>query len=91
MVGKIKYIHEPDDLQCGQAVLAMLTGVSVEKVAGELENEIKDSVKQYVPNVEISNVSVLRPDEDPHSLYLAMTLVFHKGKNEEYKQMVIKL
>ena len=56
-----------------------------------VENEIKESVKRYVPNVEISDVSVIRPNEDPHALYLAMTFVFHKGKKEEYKQMVIKL
>lgn len=31
----IKYIHEPDDLQCGQAVLAMLTGIDVTKIAEE--------------------------------------------------------
>ena len=56
-----------------------------------VENEIKENVKRYVPNVEISDVSVIMPDEDPNALYLAMTFVFHKGKKEEYKQMVIKL
>ncbi len=46
MIKEIKYIHEPDDLQCGQAVLAMLTGVSVEKVAGELENERETNLRE---------------------------------------------
>ena len=31
----IKHIYEPDDLQCGQAVLAMLTGIDVVKIAEE--------------------------------------------------------
>ena len=35
----IAYIHEPTDLQCGQAVLAMLLDVSVENVCKELKNE----------------------------------------------------
>ena len=35
----INYIHEPTDLQCGQAVLAMMTGVSAGDVCGELEND----------------------------------------------------
>lgn len=70
-----KYLFENND------------GLSWESV----ENEIKESVKRYVPNVEISDVSVLRPEEEPNSLYLAMTFVFHKGKKEEYKQMVIRL
>ena len=34
----IKYIHEPTDLQCGQAVLAMLSGKTAEKICEELQN-----------------------------------------------------
>ena len=33
---KIKYIHEPNDLQCGQAVLAMLTGVDINRIIEDL-------------------------------------------------------
>ena len=29
---KIIYIHEPTPLQCGQAVLAMLTGKTVDEI-----------------------------------------------------------
>ena len=29
---KIEYIHEPTDLQCGQAVIAMAAGVTVDEV-----------------------------------------------------------
>jgi len=36
---KIKYIHEPTDLQCGQAVLAMITGIDVCEICRELNNE----------------------------------------------------
>ncbi|MGN0650681.1 MAG: hypothetical protein ACI4KM_09620 [Oscillospiraceae bacterium] len=35
----ITYIHEPTDLQCGQAVLAMLLGVTPEAICGYLQNE----------------------------------------------------
>lgn len=34
----IIYVHEPDDLQCGQAVLAMITGKDVLDTANELDN-----------------------------------------------------
>lgn len=34
----ITYVHEPDSLQCGQAVLAMITGTDVRKVAEILDN-----------------------------------------------------
>ncbi|MBQ5329646.1 MAG: hypothetical protein J6F31_00170 [Oscillospiraceae bacterium] len=33
------FVHEPTDLQCGQAVLAMLTDIPVEQVCAELSNE----------------------------------------------------
>ena len=34
-VEKVDYIHEPTDLQCGQAVLAMVTGLTVRQVVEE--------------------------------------------------------
>lgn len=42
----ITYIHEPDDLRCGQAVLAMLTGIDVEQVSGELDNFRETDLKE---------------------------------------------
>ena len=35
----IVFVHEPTDLQCGQAVLAMITGIDVGEVCRELGNE----------------------------------------------------
>ena len=43
---EIEYVHEPTDLQCGQAVLAMLTGVSVEQIAEELNNDRETTLKE---------------------------------------------
>lgn len=40
------YIHEPTDLQCGQAVLAMLLGVSVESICEELHNERETTFRE---------------------------------------------
>ena len=45
-MSRILYIHEPDDLQCGQAVLAMITGVDVEKVSEELQNDRETNLKE---------------------------------------------
>ena len=42
----MKYIHEPTDLQCGQAVLAMLTGLTAEQVATELNNDRETNLKE---------------------------------------------
>lgn len=42
----IKYIHEPTDLQCGQAVLAMVTKIPVGEVITELENERETTLKE---------------------------------------------
>ena len=42
----ITYIHEPDDLRCGQAVLAMLTKIDVEAVSAELDNFRETDLKE---------------------------------------------
>ncbi len=50
----ITYVHEPTDLQCGQAVLAMITGTGVATVCEELNNdretklsEMKDYLQKH--------------------------------------------
>lgn len=42
----ITYIHEPTDLQCGQAVLAMVLGISAEQVVSDLNNERETTLKE---------------------------------------------
>lgn len=42
----IEYIHEPTDLQCGQAVLAMLTGKSVDDIINFLDNDRETTLKE---------------------------------------------
>lgn len=36
---KINYIHEPTDLQCGQAVLAMITGMPIDQIILDSKTE----------------------------------------------------
>ena len=40
-----KHIYEPDPLQCGQAVLAMLAGVTVDEIIAFLDNERETDLK----------------------------------------------
>lgn len=42
----ISYVHEPTDLQCGQAVLAMITGNDVREVCRELDNERETTLNE---------------------------------------------
>ena len=42
----MNYIHEPDPLQCGQAVLAMLCGITVDEVVRELSNPRETTLAQ---------------------------------------------
>ena len=42
----ITYIREPTELQCGQAVLAMATGLSAEKVVRELKNDRETDLRE---------------------------------------------
>lgn len=43
---KINYIHEPTDLQCGQAVLAMLLGTTPEQICEILHNERETNLRE---------------------------------------------
>ncbi len=42
----INYIHEPTDLQCGQAVLAMLLGTSAEHICEYLGNHRETDLRE---------------------------------------------
>ena len=42
----IDYIHEPTDLQCGQAVLAMLLGTSAEQICIYLDNDRETDLRE---------------------------------------------
>lgn len=42
----IKYIHEPTELQCGQAVLAMLGGTTVEEILTLVGTDRETNLKQ---------------------------------------------
>lgn len=42
----INYIHEPTDLQCGQAVLAMLLGTTAEQICELLKNECETNFQE---------------------------------------------
>ena len=43
---KIEYIHEPTDLQCGQAVLAMVLRKSVDEIIAFLGNDRETDLKE---------------------------------------------
>ncbi len=79
MIKDIKYIHEPDDLQCGQAVLAMITGVPVERVAAELDNfrettlkEMKDYLCSYGFRVSNERIQAESREELPELCFLSL-------------------
>ena len=46
LTDKPKYIKEPTDLQCGQAVLAMLTDKTVEQIIKECGTDKETTLKQ---------------------------------------------
>ena len=43
---EISYIHEPTDLQCGQAVLAMILGDTAENICELLHNERETTFRE---------------------------------------------
>lgn len=76
---KINYIHEPDDLQCGQAVLAMITGVSAEEIAILLDNhkettlkEMKDTLRKFGFSVDDERIQVSDKSQLPPLCFLSL-------------------
>lgn len=43
---KIRYIHEPTDLQCGQAVLAMALNKTVDEIIEYLGNDLRNNFER---------------------------------------------
>ena len=75
----IEYIHEPDDLQCGQAVLAMLTGIPVTEVCRILGNEretilreMKDFLRSRGFSISDQRVQVTEREELPELCLLSL-------------------
>ncbi len=76
---EIKHIFEPTPLQCGQAVLAMLTGISAERVVKILKNEKETNLKEMVSFLENngfcvskSRVAVRDKSELPRLCFLSL-------------------
>ena len=75
----IQYIHEPTELQCGQAVLAMVTGLTVEQVCRELGNdretnlrEMKSFLRSHDVWVAEERIPVMRKEELPALCLLSL-------------------
>ena len=79
LVESVKHIYEPNPLACGQAVLAMLSGVSVEEifklVGTEKETTLKD-MKMALKTLEISfkdnRVEVTNKEDLPRVAMLSL-------------------
>ena len=76
---KINYIHEPTDLQCGQAVLAMIIGTTAEAVCKLLDNdretnlrEMKDTLRNFGFTVSDERVAVQKKAELPPLCMLSL-------------------
>ena len=75
----INYIHEPTDLQCGQAVLAMVLGAPVGQVSAELDNyketnlkEMKSYLREHGAWVSDKRVQVREKSELPPLCMLSL-------------------
>lgn len=57
---EIKHIFEPTPLQCGQAVLAMLSGKKVAEITEFLGNERETDLKEMFKTLEFYGISFKR-------------------------------
>lgn len=75
----IRYIHEPTDLQCGQAVLAMLLETTPEYICRLLNNdretdlkEMKQMLRSHGFTVSDQRKQIFSKDELPHLALLSL-------------------
>ncbi len=75
----IRYIHEPTDLQCGQAVLAMVLGMSADEIVRFLDNdretdlkEMKSTLRHFGAWVSDQRVEVTEKEQLPKICMLSL-------------------
>lgn len=62
----IKFIHEPTDLQCGQAVLAMITGIDVSDVCSQLRNDRETRLSEMREYLKAHGFTMKEPRKEAH-------------------------
>ena len=60
LVENVSYVHEPTDLQCGQAVLAMLSGLDVEKIIEMCGTDRETNLKQMLAVLDALKIEYIR-------------------------------
>lgn len=55
----IKHIFEPTPLQCGQAVLAMITGKTVKEIIDDCQNEKETTYNQMVSVLNNNGIDII--------------------------------
>lgn len=78
---KIRYIHEPTDLQCGQAVLAMALNKTVDEIIEYLGNErettlkeMKITLREFGVNISDERYLVIDRNELPEMCLLSLEM-----------------
>ena len=76
---QIEFIHEPTDLQCGQAVLAMVLQKPVEEIVSFLDNdrettlkEMKDTFRHFGMSISDERVPVTDKSQLPPIALLSL-------------------
>ena len=63
----IKFIHEPTDLQCGQAVLAMLSDKSVDEIIDIVKTDRETDLKQMLFCLDACEISYVKERKQAQS------------------------
>lgn len=63
-----EYIKEPTDLQCGQAVLAMLAGKTVDEIVDFLSNDRETTLKEMFKTLDYYGISYDKTRKEANSI-----------------------
>ncbi|MBO5746290.1 MAG: hypothetical protein J6S13_04290 [Clostridia bacterium] len=60
LVQNVTYVHEPNDLQCGQAVLTMLSGENIKDIIKLCGTDRETNLKQMLSSLDALNITYNR-------------------------------
>lgn len=75
----------------GTNLMKYIFEANEKKTWGEIEDEIREAVKNYVPQGVVNNVDVYKDEKNINSFYIAISFGVRVGENIENNKMILNI